>query len=350
MISSLVLLLILFPGSTYIVVVIPLLAHLGMLVITLSQSSDLGVEGQTAIHLQKLGKKLRIIVLVATVLTGFSLSFLNWGTIPSIIALLCTTIFAAYHISKESFRRMQINQIKEKGYTFSDYNWRIEVIQTENENIQYLSWKGEKAPLLQSEIPLLYELEELNRQGKIRNISTILKRIHALRTSFLKDGWKISPSGQTGIYVMHKANLTNLVTISKRDAAWLIRSTTNNPEQLLMRIQQLTPKMGMYKHLTRHLKNVTYAGNHAVISTSNEHIYIDLHSSKVYKDDEWGKEDSGFVCIVPLHEYVKEGWNPVVQNGFDVEDGHFLTWHDGIVLAKIFNIARETFPVKDLLR
>ncbi|UCD72882.1 MAG: hypothetical protein JSW01_05400 [Candidatus Bathyarchaeota archaeon] len=350
MLSSLVLLLILFPGSSYIVVIIPLLAQLGILVMTLSQSSDLGVEGQTAIHLQNLGKKLRTIVLVAIALTGFSISLLNWGTIPATLAFICTTIFAIYYMSKESLRRMRINQIKEKGYTFSNYDWRIEVDRIGDENIQYLSWKGTKAPLIQSEIPLVYELEELNRQGRIRNFYTILKRIHALRTNFLKDEWKISPSGQTGIYMMYKTDLTNLVTISKRDAAWLIRSTMNKPEQLLIKIQQITPQINTYKHLTRHLKNVTYAGNHAVISTSNGYIYVDLHNSKVYKDDEWGKEDSGFVCIVPLHEYAKEEWHPVVQYGFEVEEGHFLTWHDGVTLSKIFNIARETFQVKDLLR
>ena len=240
--------------------------------------------------------------------------------------------------------------MKEEGYTFSDNDWRIEVDQTEYGKIQYLSWKGNRAPLLPSEILMLYELEELDRQGRIRNFFTILKRIHGLRTSFAKDGWQISPSSQTGIYVMYKTDLTDMVTVSKRDAAWLIRSTMNKPEQLLKKIQEITPQIDAYKHLTRHLKNVTYAGNHAVISTSNGDIYVDLHDSKVYKDDEWGKKDSGFVCIIPLHEYVKEEWNPVVQYGFEVKEGHFLTWHDGVILSKIFNIARETFQVKDLLR
>jgi hypothetical protein len=307
------------------------------------------VEWQTANHLQSLGKKLRIIILAAIVLTGYSLSLLNWGTLPSVVALICTTIFAVYYGLKESLRRMRIDQIKEDGYLLSENGWRIEVDRIEDRNVQYLSWKGETAPLADSEIPLLFELDELNRQGKIRYFSIILKRIHALRTSFLKEEWKINPSGQTGIYVMYRSDLAELVTISKKDASWLLRSSANSPEQLLTRIRESASQRSIYKHLTRHLKNVAYAGNHAVISTSIGYIYVDLLNSKVYKDDEWGKEDSGFVCIVPIHEYAREEWNPTVQYGFQVEDGHILTWHDGIILAKIFNIARETSPVKDLL-
>jgi len=293
---------------------------------------------------------LKSIFLLGATLTGYSLSYFNQGTALSTAAFIGTTILAAYCILRESLRRFRIRRIERRGYTFPDPSWRIEPDPRGRGKKFHLIWRGRRAPLSKSEIPILYELGELSRQGNILDLSNFLRRIHALRTGFKKDGWTIAHSVQPGVYTMYRADLTSLATISKLDASWLTRSVMNRPEGLLKRVGEIAARVTTYKHLTRHLKNVTYAGNHAVISTSNGQIYVDLHNGEVYKEDDWSGPDPVPICIVPLHEYGMSRESPVIQYGEREERRQPLEWRDAVILSKIFNISRETFQVKELLK
>ncbi len=346
----LILLLTLFPRSAYILLVLPFLIQLGVLVRFLSISAPPISLGQNSGWQHRLEKGLRLIFRAGLILTGYSLSYSDWGTMSSKVAFAATTAFAGYCLLEEASKCMRIGEMKKQGYTFSNPEWKIQNDGSASDRQFHLVWRGRKAPLLESEIPVLYELDELSRNGRAWGFSGLLKRIHALRTGFDKDGWTISPSGQPGIYVMYKADLTDLVTISKRDAYWMIRSQANKPEELLARVEQLASRLNTYRHISRHLKNVTYAGNHAVISTSKGQVYVDLHDGRVYRDDEWSREDSDFICIVPLIRHLPIEENLVVEWAYGKESKHSLEWNDVTILSKIFNISQETPSVKDLLR
>ena len=350
-VSTLILLPTLFPGSTYVVLVFILLIQLARLMIFFLQSSDISARtyGQYAERLKKLGKILEIVIAFIIILTGYSLSYFHWGTLPSTGAFVATTVFATYYLGKAGFKRIQISRVRNRGYTFSDPRWKIEVNRVGNEKKYYLTQQGCRASLSQSEVPILYELGELNHRGKSRNLFNLLRKVHALRASFRKDEWKIIPSGQPGVYTMYRADLADLVTISKRDASWLVRYSMNKPEELLLRTQQIALRLSAYRNITRDLKNVTYAGNDAVISTTNGLVYVDLHDGKVYKEKDWSGLDLRFVCIIPRPNQLIGDGNPVVQYGSQGRSVYSLEWEDAVILSKIFNISRETLSVREEL-
>ncbi len=347
-VSTLIVLPTLFPGSAYVVIVAIVLIQLTRMMIFLSQSSNMGAgtHGQYADWSEKFGKRLENLIVLIIILTGYSLSYFHWGTLPSAGAFMVSTALAIYYIGKSGFKRIRIFGVRNYGYTFFDPEWKIEVNQVGNEKKYYLTQQGRRANLYTSELPALYELGELARQGKTRKLSSTLHKVHALRTSFRKNEWTVIPSSQPGVYAMYRADLADLVTISKRDASWLVRFLTNNPEDLLLKIRQIDSRLKTYKNVTRDLKNVTYAGNDAVISTSNGLIYVDLHSGSVYKEKDWSGLDLRFICIIPRPNQLKNDGNPIVQYGSQEGRIDSLKWEDAIILSKIFNISRETPSVR----
>jgi len=350
-VSTLILLPTLFPGSAYVILVFILLIQLARMAISLLLSSEISARthGQYTERLKRLGKILEVVIASIIILTGYSLSYFHWGTLPSTGAFVATTIFAIYYLGKAGFKRIQIGRVRDRGYTFSDTGWKIEVNRVGKEKKYYLTQQGSRAGLSQSEIPILYELVELNRKGKSRNLFNLLRKVHALRASFRKDEWTVIPSSQPGVYAMYRADLADLVTISKRDASWLVRYSLNKPEELLIRTQQIASRLRAYRNITRNLKNVTYAGNDAVISTTNGLVYVDLHDGKVYKEKNWSGLDLRFICIIPRPNQLIGDGNPVVQYGSQERSVYSLEWEDAVILSKIFNISRETLPVREEL-
>jgi len=349
-ISTIIGILTLFPASTYIVLVIPFLIQIVMMMITLTQVPNVTGSERDIEELVSLGETLRRALLLGIILTGLSLAYFNWGTLPSIISLAAAILIAGYYVSRDMLKRIRIRRIKQQGYHFSDTEWRIEIDQSGEENKLHLVWGEQRAPIDESEIPILLTFEERYHRGKKPDLSRILKRIHHLRAGFKIDEWTIKPSGQPGIYTMYRENLADIVVISKRDAFWLVQSTLNRPEDLIKRIHQIDSRLTAYREITRNLKNVTYAGNYAVISTNNGEIFVDLHEGKVYKDEEWYGGTTGFVCIVPSQRYLMDGWSPVIRYGRFAGGEYSLDWSDAILLSKIFNISRETPSITDLLK
>ena len=170
--------------------------------------------------------------------------------------------------------------------------------------------------------------------------------------SHRRGDWTVDLSTEPGTYLLYKKNLENIITISKRDAFWLLLSPRNTPEILIHKIKKIMPRRESLQDITCHLKNVTFAGTNAIIHTSRGEIYVEIDNGRVFRDTDWDiwdweMKEGGFVCIIPRFPREKDFY--YYSRGSPLRSKISLDQSDAIVLSKILNIANETTAIKELL-
>ncbi len=341
-----------FPRSLFAIFWIPFLATFGLLVMFFDYPGDLP-SVRSNIRLRERYERLsKNIFYVLVVLTGYLIGLTNLESAASLTLLAIVSLLAFGNISLFVYGKWEEGEMIREGYSPSYGGWRIEVQKQEEDFGHYLNVDGTPALISEREARLLIRLSRYAEKKMLLNYKFLVRRYHSLKTGFQVGDWTVRPSAEPGICLLYDRDLGRIMSISNRDAFWLLLSRRHTAERLIHRIIQVARRQEALKKMTRHLRNVTYAGTNAVIHTPHGEVYVEIETGRVFRDLDWDMWDwemreGGFVCIIPKSPE-ERGYLLSSKQSFR-EDEKTMNPQDATVLSKILNIANDTAEVRRLL-
>ncbi|UCD72709.1 MAG: hypothetical protein JSW01_04435 [Candidatus Bathyarchaeota archaeon] len=341
-----------FPHSLFAIFWIPFLATFGLLVYFFDYPGALPpIRGNVRAR-ERFERNSKKIFYSLVVVTGYWIGIANFGTLASTILIAAVSLLACGNVFFYALEGFEERNELSQGYSPKNGMWRVEVQKKNGITFYYLNLDETPVPISKREAKLLIHLSKYSEKKKLLNFKFLVRRLHSLKTGFQRGDWTVDPSAEPGTYTLYKKNLENIITISKRDAFWLLLSPRNTPEILIQKIRNMMPRRKPLQDITCHLKNVTFAGTNAVIHTSRGEIYVEIDNGRVFRDTDWDiwdweMKEGGFVCIIPKFPREKDFY--YYSRDSPIRRKISIDQPDAIVLSKILNIANETTAIKNLL-
>lgn len=341
-----------FPRSLITIFWTPFLAAFGILVLFFDYPGDLpSVRGNIRVR-ERYERLSKNIFYFLVVLTGYWIGLENFGTLASLMLIATVSLLVFGKVFLYALGKWEEHEKMTQGYISSNGKWDIDVQEKDGYTIRHLTIDETPVPISKREAKLLIHLSRYAEKKRLLNFKFLVRRFHSLITGFQIGNWTVSPSTESGIHMLYKKDLEGILSISKRDAFWLLLSTRNTPERLIRRIRKIEPRREDLRRLTYHLKNVTYAGTNAVIHTPYGEIYVEIEEGQVFRDIDWDMWDwemkeGGFVCIMPKFPEEKSYLLSSKQTSRDNEQ--VIDQRDAIILSKIINIANNTQVIREIL-
>jgi hypothetical protein len=341
-----------FPRSLITIFWTPFLAAFGILVLFFDYPGDLPSIRSNIRVREKYERLSKNIFYSLVVLTGYWIGLENFGTLASLILIVAVSFLVFGKVFLYALGKWEEHEKMTRGYKSLNGKWQIDVQEKDDYTLRHLTVDETPVPISRREAKLLIHLSRYAERKRLLNFKFLVKRFHSLMTGFQIGNWTVHPSTEPGIHLLYRKDLESILSISKRDAFWLLLSPRNSPERLIRRIKKIEPRREALRGLTYYLKNVTYTGTNAVIHTPYGEIYVEIEDGRVFRDIDWDMWDwemkeGGFVCIIPKFPEEKSYLLSSKQSPRDNEE--VIDQRDAIILSKILNIANDTRVIRKIL-